>query len=512
MQLWLRKFLLGVIGVEALIFLSTLPIALLVLLQSRVRSPFLNIPEFLLPPAAMTLLGFIFAAAWWQNRQARKYARAWGIAASLINVGIAIPLLIYLPWSASTLLWIPPVGGVLGIYIFSRKQTVAIPREEGLRRPIPGDGTNKVLDRITKPLSFAMGVALVIWWLNWNQARGIRGQNDIFLYLQIFVALLSTTLIHECGHVAVGLALGMKLRVFVIGPLEWKMRGGKWEFHFDLKALLSNGGKAGVVPVDAKFARWRMAAMIAGGPGINLFSAAIFLVLASRYADQKATALPGFLALLGAASLWAFVFNLIPQRTRTNYSDGAQIYQLLSTGPWGDMHQAILVVSSSLVTPLRPRDYDLVTIERAANGIQQGRKVMLLWLYVYQHYLDHHLLVESDEALLKAEQLYHEVAAEVTAELHTVFVFAVALLRRDAAATRAWWQRMEAKKPTRFNSDYWMAHSALHWMEGDRRTAEESWAKGNELAQKLPQAGAYDFDRHCFALLREAMDEPLAAA
>jgi len=87
------------------------------------------------------------------------------------------------------------------------------------------------------------------------------------------------------------------------------------------------------------------------------------------------------------------------------------------------------------------------------------------------------------------------------------FVFGNAYLHRDAAAAREWWTRMEAKKPTRRNVDYWRADSALHWIEGHLKEANEGWEKSNALAQQLPKAGAYEFDRYCCFLLRKAIDE-----
>jgi hypothetical protein len=42
---------------------------------------------------------------------------------------------------------------------------------------------------------------------------------------------------------------------------------------------------------------------------------------------------------------------------------------------------------------------------------------------------------------------------------------------------------MEAKKPTHFGVDYWLAQSALFWIEGRIEEAREAWKKGNLLAQ-----------------------------
>jgi hypothetical protein len=111
----------------------------------------------------------------------------------------------------------------------------------------------------------------------------------------------------------------------------------------------------------------------------------------------------------------------------------------------------------------------------------------------------------------KAEEVYLEIAAEVRAPLDTGFVFGNAYLRRDARVARRCRDRMEAKKPAQFNGDYWMAHCALPWIEGNLDVANDSWPKGIALVQQLPQAGAYEFDRHCFALLGQAMDEPATA-
>jgi hypothetical protein len=114
--------------------------------------------------------------------------------------------------------------------------------------------------------------------------------------------------------------------------------------------------------------------------------------------------------------------------------------------------------------------------------------------------------------LAEAENIYRESALNLHGPLHTVFVFGCAYAQRNAAAARQWWDRMHEKKPTEFNSDYWRAKSALHWIEGDLEEANTAWNKCNDLAQQLPQAGAYEFDRYCCSLLRRAIDALAASA
>jgi hypothetical protein len=81
-------------------------------------------------------------------------------------------------------------------------------------------------------------------------------------------------------------------------------------------------------------------------------------------------------------------------------------------------------------------------------------------------------------------------------------------LNRNAVAARLWWERMEAKKLERFSVDTWIAQSALFWIEGRQKEAEEAWRKADAEAQKLPQFGAYEFDRFRCALLRKELDHP----
>jgi hypothetical protein len=162
---------------------------------------------------------------------------------------------------------------------------------------------------------------------------------------------------------------------------------------------------------------------------------------------------------------------------------------------------------TSLVTSLRAaRDYDIGAVHRAALVIKRGQEGLLLRLHAHMYFLDQGRIAEAGHELKEAELIYHESASNIPAELHTVFVFGNAYVQRDAAASREWWTRMEVKKPNHFNVDYWRAYSALHWIEGNLKEANEAWDKSNALAQQLPMAGAYEFDRYCCSLLRKALD------
>lgn len=220
------------------------------------------------------------------------------------------------------------------------------------------------------------------------------------------------------------------------------------------------------------------------------------------------------IAMFTTISMVGFAGNLIPfQTSDLAYSDGAQIFQLLSGGAWADFHRVVRVLASTANTELRPRDYDIAAIHRAAQGITAGLRGFLLRLIAHSYYLDSRDPESASNELSLAEAIYEGCAAKVPAEWHYAFIVDEAIYRRDAARARLWWNRAEAKKPTLLNGDYWMARSALAWIEGDLGEARSAWSKAQEYLAKMPRTGTYEFDRDCLAALKKTIESaPVATA
>ncbi len=463
----------------------------------------------LLVPAVFTLFAVVFGMAWWAVFKGKTSARGWGIAASLINIAVSIWPIFLLPRSLWGSFSVILVIGLAGLVAFSRRlepsDSIATTQES---LGVPGDGTNNFINGTIQFLALLAFVGAYSWWIGWLRTRAISIPHWSW-YPTVVAVLLGLVIValHEGGHTAVGLLLGMRLRAFIIGPFQWRICDGKWEFQFEPRQILTPGGVTGVVPAVTNFPRWAQLCVVAAGVFANAFTGVLALWAAYAVDGNSPVQAGGFLALFGAWSLVMCVINLVPFRTKDNYSDGAQIYQLLSNGPWADLHRAFSVAGSSLVTPLRPRNYDIEAISRAGRTINQGRQGLLLRLLAYNHFLDQDRIPEAAEALGEAGLIYNQSASDIPAELFAAFVFGSAYIWRNASATRQWWTHMEAKKPTRLNVDYWMAASALHWIEGNLKDANEAWEKANALAQQLPQVGAYEFDRYCCSLLHKALDE-----
>ncbi len=531
----LRRFVSGCFGFFSIAFLlaavSTVPLAF-----RNAVSPLQLHPDALSPFAQSALvslskcifvlpliLGYLFALAWWTTRRGKASARAWALAASLLITLQGIPLLAFalytarafplerLPQSIVILDLLMTALGVLGIVAFAHRDSAAVPTAP-LRQPrIAGDGTSAVMDLVAWILAIAGYFLLEGLWMRWWQSRDLPLVHGATFWIFFLLAFLVNTLTHELGHAGAGCALGMKLRAFIVGPFQLRILDGRWKLQFVPSKLFSVGGAAALVPSNPDEPQWRQISMIAAGPVASLVTGLVAAALTLTSERSPYERYWQFLALLSIFGLVSFVVNLLPVRPDALYSDGARIYQLLSGGPWADLWRAFSIAGATTVTPLRPRDYDIEAIRRASEVFRQGQHAMILRLFATSYCLDRGDLDQARASLAEAESMYPEVESHVSADLLTTFVFDSAFLRRDAAASRQWWERMEAKKPTHLGFDYWLAKSALLWVENCPDEAREAWATANGLAQELPSAGTYQFDRYRCAEMQRQLEGSAAS-
>jgi hypothetical protein len=461
---------------------------------------------------ALPVLGIVYGVACWTFWMAKPSARGWGLAASGTNAALGC-LFLYMDrrfLNEPTTAFLNPDAlllgiGIAGIIAFRRRDLI---KAEQLMQPLPGDGTNAIVNRAIWIAGAGGFISAMTWWWRWAEANGlvwVRSSffHDLFLFLLLEMLMVA---IHEFGHAAAAAALDMKLRAFIVGPFQWRVREGRWEFRFILSGFLAIGGATAVAPRDPNRPLWRDISMVAAGPLVSLAAglAVLCVTLAAPGHRWQQDWLP--LAFFSTLSLFTAVLNLIPFRTKAFYSDGARIVQLLSGGPWVDLHRAFAAAAATTVSPLRPRDYDIDAILRAGSSISVGQQALHLRLLAASYYLDRGCIADATRALAEAEAVYRESASDIPAELHTPFIFGKAYLEHDAEGTRLWWERMQAKKPTRHNADYWIARSAFLWSEHRLPEAREAWEKGNALVQQLPHAGAYETDRDQFALLQKELE------
>jgi Zn-dependent protease len=461
-------------------------------------------------------LAITYGMAWWTLKQGRPSARRWAIAASALMVLSSAIMLI-----SRLTLW--PGGrrfhgsflsfqiffiaaGILGLFVFWKTSSDVIEAASVSRTR--GDGTSTFLDLAVSVLALTGVWGGMLSYARWGHAQQLPFTRGAVSLGIIALVLFLTVTLHEAAHAAAGLALGMKLRAFVIGPFQWRVRDGRWKYLFQPAGILSFGGSTGMVPMNPNQGRWIEIAMIAAGPFSNLCAGAlaIWLTLSAKGSPWERFWEP--LAFFATVNLVTCAVNLVPFRPEALYSDGARIYQLLSGGPWASLHRAYSTVLSSTVSDMRPSRYDMDAIRRAQAHFKRGREALMLSLFATSHYLDSGDIPEARASFADATRLYQETRLNIPTDLLTSFVFNSVYLDRDAASARRFWNLYESKSPTHFGVDYWLSRSALHWIENHPLEARDAFATGSALADQLPHAGAYDFDRDRYRGMKELLDGP----
>ena len=455
-------------------------------------------------------LACLYAAAWWTTRRPRASRNIVAIAACLANIAIVILLLRYsLPVAhlavACGLFFI--AASIAGTVIHARREAVPDRTPPPASRPrVPGDRTSPWIDRIAGILFVAATWEIVSLWFKWATNRDLPTFSLLASVLFIVLATFTTAVVHESGHALVAAAFNMRFLGIFDGPFQMRKREGRWTFR--LKSSGFFGGGVNAVPTHPDLPASHDLAMIAAGPAANLITCPIFLWATLRAPDAAWQPAWLYFAMLTTFSLVIPLYNLFPLRTKAgNYSDGARIIQILTRSPVLELHRAVRRLQSTLVTPLRFRDLDPEAFQRVAARYPGELAGVHLQVCAVIAYTDADRLLEARAALAAAEAIYNGSAIDLSRSLHLSFVLDHAMLNRDAAAARLWWDRMERKKQGHLNFDFWLARSALLWIEGYLSQAEDAWQQANSRAQKFPHFGAYEYDRFRCAVLREELDK-----
>lgn len=460
------------------------------------------------------LMAVIYGSAWWTLKQGRRSARSWSIAASILMIFSTAALLIarmtlfsggrhHFRGSYFLFQIFFFAVGILGLIVFFRTSSESI--QSARKSRLRGDGTSAFLDLFVSGLALTGVWGGIIFYTRWGHAQNLPFIRGAVAWPVILLVIFLTICLHETAHACVGLALGMKLRTFVVGPFQWRIRDGRWTYRFVPAGFLSFGGSTGIVSAKPNQSRWVEIAMIGAGPLSNFFAGmlAVFLTISAKGQQWERYWEP--IAFFALVNIVTFAINLIPFRPEALYSDGARIFQLLSGGPWAELHRVYSIVLSSTVTPLRPRNYDIQAINGAAAYFTSGREALMLRLFATSYFLDHGQIPEARAQFAEVASLAQEPSFQIQSDLFPSFVFNAVFLNRDAEAARRYWNIFEAKTPTHFGVDYWLGRSALHFIENHPLEARDAWNVGAALARELPTAGAYEFDRDRYRLMRDLL-------
>lgn len=208
--------------------------------------------------------------------------------------------------------------------------------------------------------------------------------NTIEIICFILSAVLSywiSAVIHELGHVVVGLVHGWKLFLFVVGPIGIKRKNGKLKLYIE-KDIAMWGGAGGTFPVkesEHNISVWSK--ILLGGPVASITMGIIFLVLYFLLSHY-------FLLMLGLMLISMGIVCLLPLKSSITYTDGKRWCRLHNGGKEEAEEVALLKMSE-----YEQFGKDKSLIQKEDFEVLLGAEHPVLrycgYCYLYQYY-DYH--------------------------------------------------------------------------------------------------------------------------
>jgi len=308
--------------------------------------------------------GFVFAAGAWQIFRGRGRWFAW-IA--------SFPAVFVDP------LWLRIAGALPLLFLVAELVTPWFRSRRGAA-PVKLDqielGARESKRQIVETL-FGLAVLLTCA-LAWRSAPAwmkpaIPGQADGG-WVAIAVAIWVSTFVHELGHAAGGAANGFRLVRLAVFPFDLTRMDGRWRLRLSLGML---GGFYLGLPCHVRHLERRYLLLTAAGPATGfVFAAACWLILwTSRgridgfWFDAMYTAM-GF-------SMATNLLNLLPFRLGGLTLDGRVIWNCVFRRPEAKALIAVLGCSSSMHSPLRPRDWPDEWVNVLRESLDAGTAPLL---------------------------------------------------------------------------------------------------------------------------------------
>ena len=198
---------------------------------------------------------------------------------------------------------------------------------------------NQILEYVALVIIILSSFALLLLWRNPN----ISSEYSIafFLGTAVLAAFLSS-LIHELGHLVIGLLLKFKFEFFIAGPLGIIRKENKIKVVLNTNPILA-GGCVGVLPIDySSHNIKKLAKIVIAGPLFSLFFAIIFYSLSWFYNNQSAF----ILVTLAVLCLASFFSTTIPSKSGISFSDRKAWQRLRKKGKPQNEELAILKIKT----------------------------------------------------------------------------------------------------------------------------------------------------------------------
>jgi hypothetical protein len=286
----------------------------------------------------------------------------------------------------------------------------------------------------------------------------------IFAFSAPFVYIKLSVLVHELGHLLLGLWNGFDLKYFAVGRsiLVRRSEGFKW-YRMSRR---SAGGFVSSVARSQNSLNRRLFMMILGGPlaSFVLFGiTTIPLFFRELINENRPLWLITFLAFF---NLHMAIFNLLPLRIGYWHTDGRRMLDLFKNNLQGQRFVAIYGYGSSLRQGIRPRNIEPALVDRALSIPEKSADHISGLLIAYSVAMDQGSIEQAGDYLDQALDLHLYIAETFRGQLLIEGVYFEAHIRHRVEIARQWLEKIQEKSlmgPIMLRGE-----AALLLAEGDR--------------------------------------------
>jgi hypothetical protein len=297
--------------------------------------------------------------------------------------------------------------------------------------PNPDGGLGSSLMAGIAPVAATATFAGVAWWagsLMPSEAGSLSGWGPLVWLL----AGASTTeiIVHELGHVAMGIAVGLRFHAIGIGPVVLARSPAGWTAGFSPANW--DGGWAGAVPRSIDQLRVNLLAFAAGGPIASLLLCLLSLLIVAAGERTPFHGMEPYAGWLAAGSAAGFVFNLIPCRFGSFRTDGAWIAELAGSR-WrrlSAMFAAQAWLSYDTRPALWPSEISRWLTSHADSTMDHVQACYIAAL----HYLDRNELDRGSMCLEEARRLVELAGVPMPPDLALEWAYILAAVHGDTEA------------------------------------------------------------------------------
>ncbi|SMD45526.1 hypothetical protein SAMN00777080_4180 [Aquiflexum balticum DSM 16537] len=230
----------------------------------------------------------------------------------------------------------------------------------------------------------------------------------IIYFPMLIIAPLSALFMHELGHLLTGLALGQKLKLFVVAFFGIKDEDGRTKVFFN-KNLSYFGGIAATVPKTEKDINPNsFSKILLAGP---LFSFVYFIVCLLVF-FQFDSYLNSFFAIAALTSFGLFLATTLPEKSGIMFTDRKRFQRLNSKGIAQESETAMYeLLSKSIID----NSFKNIDIQKTAIMDKDNNLTTKFWAaYLrFMYFRENGLTEQEIEALQKLTTFKSEIPKSI---------------------------------------------------------------------------------------------------